>query len=84
LKLYSRVAWAHDFTNEGTSTAFFQSLPGSSFLVNTTKPALDGALVTVGIDYKLAGGWSLTAKFDGEYSKTTAIFAGSAALRYQW
>jgi hypothetical protein len=33
---------------------------------------------------KLAGGWSLTAKFDGEYSKTTAIFAGSAALRNQW
>jgi len=31
-----------------------------------------------------APGWSLVAKFDGEYSKTTAIFAGTGAIKYQW
>jgi uncharacterized protein with beta-barrel porin domain len=84
VKIYGRIAWAHDFTNDGISTAFFQSLPGSAFLVNTARPANDGALVTAGFDYKLQGGWFVTAKFDGEFSSTTAIFGGSAALRYQW
>jgi outer membrane autotransporter protein len=84
IKLYSRLAWAHDFDNEGISTTFFQSLPGSSFLVNSVKPARDGALTTVGFEYRLADGWSLLGKFDGEFSATTAIFAGSGTIRYLW
>jgi uncharacterized protein with beta-barrel porin domain len=84
LELYGRVAWAHDFDNEGTSTALFQSLPGSSFVVNSAKPARDGGLVTAGIEYHLADGWSLIGKFDGEFSPTTAIFAGTATLRKVW
>jgi hypothetical protein len=37
LKLFSRAAFAHDFENEGEAVASFQ-LPGSAFLINTTKP----------------------------------------------
>jgi uncharacterized protein with beta-barrel porin domain len=84
LTLYSRVAWAHDFDNEGAATAFFQSLPGSSFIVNSAKPARDGALVTAGFEYKLQDGWSVLGKFDGEFSPTTAIFAGTGTLRKVW
>jgi uncharacterized protein with beta-barrel porin domain len=84
VKLYSRVAWSHDFDNEGTSIAFFQSLPGTSFIVNSAKPARDGALVTAGFEYKLADGWSLLGKFDGEFSSTTAIFAGTGTIRKVW
>jgi outer membrane autotransporter protein len=84
LKLYGRLAWAHDFDNEGAATAFFQSLPGSNFLVNSSKPARDGALTTVGFEYKLADGWSVLAKFDGEFSPTTAIFAGTGTIRKVW
>jgi uncharacterized protein with beta-barrel porin domain len=84
LKLYGRAAWAHDFDNEGQSTAFFQSLSGSSFLVNSAKPAHGGALVTAGFEYKLADGWSVLCKFDGEFSSTTAIFAGTGTLRKVW
>jgi autotransporter-associated beta strand protein len=84
LKLYGRVAWAHDFDNEGSSTAFFQSLSGASFLVNSVKPARDGALVTAGLEYKPADGWSLLGKFEGEYSRTTAIFAGSGTIKKVW
>jgi outer membrane autotransporter protein len=84
LKLYGRAAWAHDFDNDGTSTALFQSLPGSSFVVNSAKPARDGGLVTTGIEYHLADGWSLIGRFDGEFSSTTAIFSGTATLRKVW
>jgi uncharacterized protein with beta-barrel porin domain len=84
LTLYGRAAWAHDFDNEGAATAVFQSLPGTSFTINSAKPAHDGALVTVGFQYKLQDGWSVLAKFDGEFSSTTAIFAGTATLRYLW
>jgi uncharacterized protein with beta-barrel porin domain len=84
IKLYSRLAWAHDFDNEGASFAFFQSLPGSNFLVNSSKPARDGALTTIGFEYKLADGWSVLGKFDGEFSSTTAIFAGTGTLRKVW
>jgi uncharacterized protein with beta-barrel porin domain len=84
LTVYSRLAWAHDFDNEGISTAFFQSLPGSTFLINSSKPAHDGALVTAGFECNLADGWSVLAKFDGEFSSTTAIFAGTGTIRKVW
>jgi uncharacterized protein with beta-barrel porin domain len=84
LKLYGRAAWAHDFDNEGQSTAFFQSLTGTSFLVNSVKPANDSALVTAGFEYRLVDGWSVLGKFDGEFSSTTAIFAGTGTLRKVW
>jgi outer membrane autotransporter protein len=84
VKLYGRLAWSHDFDNEGLSTAFFPSLSGSTFLINSTKPARDGALTTVGFEYKLADGWSVLGKFDGEFSSTTAIFAGTGTIRKVW
>jgi uncharacterized protein with beta-barrel porin domain len=84
VKLYGRLAWAHDFDNEGNSTAFFQSLPGANFLINSAKPAPNGALVTAGFEYKLADGWSVLGKFDGEFSSTTAIFSGTGAIRKVW
>jgi Autotransporter beta-domain len=80
LKLYVRAAWAHDFDNEGIATAFFQSLPGTTFQINSAKPARDGALTAVGFEYKLRDGWSVLGKFDGEFSQTTAIFAGTGTL----
>jgi uncharacterized protein with beta-barrel porin domain len=84
LTLYSRIAWAHDFDDEGAATAFFQSLPGNSFIINSAKPAHDSALVTAGFEYKLVDGWSIIGKFDGEFSATTAIFAGTGTLRKVW
>ena len=84
LTLYSRAAWAHDFDNRARASAIFQTLPGSNFIVNGATPARDGALVTAGAEYKLANGWSLVAKFDGEFSNTTSIYSGSGTIRKTW
>jgi uncharacterized protein with beta-barrel porin domain len=59
-------------------------LSGTTFLINSTKPARDGALTTVGFEYKLADGWSVLGKFDGEFSSTTAIVAVTGTIRKVW
>lgn len=84
LKLFSRAAFAHDFENEGEAVASFQQLPGSAFLINTTKPAVNGALVTAGLEGMLMDGWSVLGKFNGEFSSTTSIYAGTGTLRKNW
>ncbi len=84
LTVYLRAAWAHDFNMTTSATAVFQSLPGSTFIVQAAKPARDGALLTAGAQYKMTNGWSLSAKFDGEFSSTTAVYAGNAMIRKEW
>ena len=84
LTLYTKLAWAHDFGDTPSASAIFQSLPGSSFVVNGAAPARDGGLVTTGARYDLVNGWSFTAKFDGEFSQTTSIYSGTAMVRKMW
>jgi outer membrane autotransporter protein len=85
VKFYGRAAFAHDFENEGSATAFFQSLPGSgSFIVDSAKPDDNSALVTAGLEYKLGDGWSVLAKFDGEFSGNSTIVGGTGVLRKVW
>jgi len=85
LLVFSRAAWAHDFNNNyANATALFQSLPGSSFVVNGATPAADSALVTAGAEYKLTNGWSIFGKFVGQFSSNTSLYAGTATLRYAW
>jgi outer membrane autotransporter protein len=84
LTLYGRAAWAHDFGNAPSASAIFQALPGSNFIVNGAVPSRDGALVTGAAQYSLASGWSFLAKFDGEFSSTTSIYAGSGMVKKTW
>jgi outer membrane autotransporter protein len=84
LTLRSRAAWAHDFNNEGRVSATFQTLPGSNFTVNGAAPAKDGALVTAAAEYRANQRWSMLAKFDGEFSRTTNIYGGTGTVRYAW
>jgi len=62
----------------------FQALPGSNFIVNGAAPARDRALVTAGARYELRNGWSFLAKFDGEFSSSTAIYSGTGMVRKTW
>ena len=84
LTLYSRAAWVHDFGDSTRASANFQTLPDSNFIVNGATPAADGAIVTAGAEYKLTSGWSVVAKFDGEFSSTTSIYSGSGTIRKTW
>jgi uncharacterized protein with beta-barrel porin domain len=84
LTLRGRAAWAHDFNNDRTITAAFQSLPGASFVVNGAAQAPNLALVTGSAEMKWRSGFSLAATFEGEFSDVTRSYAGKGVARYSW
>src|SRR5262249_50112295 len=68
LTLRGRLAWAHDWVNDPSLAAVFQTLPGASFIVNGAVPAKDAALVSAGAELRLVNGVTLLGKFDGEFA----------------
>jgi autotransporter-associated beta strand protein len=84
LTLRGRFAWAHDFDPDRSIAATFQSLPGSSFIVNGAAQAADAALTTASIEMKWRNGWSTAASFEGEFSDVTRSYAGKGIVRYVW
>ena len=84
LILRARFAWAHDWVSNPALDAVFQSLPGSSFVVNGATPPKDSALASAGAQYFLSPAWSFTAKFDGEFAASSQTYGGTGTLRYTW
>ncbi|HXW39964.1 MAG TPA: autotransporter domain-containing protein [Xanthobacteraceae bacterium] len=84
VQIYGRAAWTHDFSDTNTATPLFQALPGASFLVTTAKPDPDGALLSAGAKYSFGNGWSVMAKFDGDFTGNSSIYSGSGTLAYIW
>jgi uncharacterized protein with beta-barrel porin domain len=84
LILRGRLAWAHDFVTNPSLGAAFQTLPGSSFIVNGAPIPHDSALVSAGAEMFLSANWRLLAKFDGEFARGSQTYAGSGTVRYSW
>jgi autotransporter-associated beta strand protein len=86
LTLRARVAWAHDWVSDPALTAAFQMLPGAdtSFIVNGATPAKNSALVSEGVELRLANGVVLLGKFDGEFASHSTTYAGTGTVRYTW
>ena len=84
LTLRARLAWAHDWVSDPTLSPVFQTLPGSSFIVNGATPAKDSALVSAGAELRLANGVTLLAKFDGEFAERVQTYAGTGKVRFAW
>jgi outer membrane autotransporter protein len=84
LILRARAAWAHDFVNNPSLSAAFETLPGGSFTVNGAPIAHDSALTSTGGELFLTPRWTLLAKFDGEFANGSQTYAGTGTLRYSW
>jgi outer membrane autotransporter protein len=84
LSLRGRLAWAHDWVNDPSLAAVFQTLPGASFIVNGAVPAKDSTLASAGVEYRLANGLTLLGKFDGEFASRSTTYAGTGTVRYSW
>ena len=82
--LRGRAAWAHNFNTERSVGVVFQTLPGSTFVVNGAAQAHDSVLVGAGAEAKWLNGFSVAATFEGEFSNVTESYAGKGTLRYQW
>ena len=72
LILRGRLAWAHDWISNPALAAAFQTLPGTSFIVNGAAPPKDNALATASAELRMTANWSLLGKFDGEYGQRRA------------
>jgi uncharacterized protein with beta-barrel porin domain len=82
--LFARLAWAHDWRSDASVTAGFQTLAGTSFVVNGAAPPKNLALVTAGATVGIARNVSFTAKFDGEFASGFQSFAGTGTLKYMF
>jgi outer membrane autotransporter protein len=80
----TRVAWAHNFNTDRNINAFFLTLPSTSFTVGGAAPAVNTALVSGAAELRLASGWSIGAKFDGELGRGTTSYAGTGTVRVAW
>ena len=84
LILRARLAWAHDWVDDPALNAVFQALPGASFVVNGAPIPTDSALASVGAELYMTTRWSVLAKFDGEFAKSSQTYAFTGTLRYTW
>jgi autotransporter-associated beta strand protein len=85
LSLFGRAAWAHDWQNTPQASATFLGVsPIAGFIVNGAKPVADLGVVTAGTELRMAGGWAVMGKFDGEFGSGTQTYAGTARVRYVW
>jgi uncharacterized protein with beta-barrel porin domain len=82
--LRARLAWAHDWITNPALDAAFEMLPGSNFVVGGAQPPKNSALASAGAELRIAQGWSVLAKFDGEFASAAQTYAGSATLRHTW
>ncbi|KJC34234.1 autotransporter [Bradyrhizobium sp. LTSP849] len=84
LTLRGRAAWAHDYDPNRAVTAMFQTLPGTSFVVNGAKVDADSALVGASAEMKWLSGFSIAGTFDGEFSGNVTSYSGKGVFKYSW
>jgi uncharacterized protein with beta-barrel porin domain len=84
LSLLGRAAWAHDNWSSPNITAGFQALPGSRFVVTGAAPATDLLLASAGAEVGFRNGYSLGARFDGEFAENSQRYSGRGWVRYTW
>src|SRR5262249_2418395 len=83
--VFGRAAWAHDWQSAPQASATFLGLaPVASFVVGGAQPPPDLAVVTAGTEIRMASGWALMGKFDGEFGNGTQSYVGTGRVRYAW
>jgi outer membrane autotransporter protein len=78
--LSARLAWAHEYQTTGTASAWFQSLPGSSFTVSGAPLPSDVGLARMTSTLQLDPAWSLRLQADAEFGNNYGALAGTARI----
>ncbi len=79
-KLMARLAWAHEYQTTGSVSAWFQSLPGSTFAVSGASMPSDMGIARVMANFELDRAWSFRLQADAEFADRYGAFAGTARL----
>jgi uncharacterized protein with beta-barrel porin domain len=84
LQLRGRMAWLNEMRSPALINAAFPALPGSNFTVTGASGDPNALLISYGAELRVAGGWSVGAKFDGELAAHSQTYAGTGTVRYRW
>ena len=79
-RVLARLAWAHEYQTTGSMSAWFQSLPGSAFVVSGASLPRDVGIARVMADLELDGTWSVRLQADTEFGDRYGAVAGTARL----
>lgn len=79
-KLMARLAWAHEYQTTGSVSAWFQSLPGSTFAVSGASMPSDMVIARVMANFELDRAWSFRLQADAEFADRYGAFASTARL----
>lgn len=79
-----RLAWAHEFDTERTSTSALSLLPGATFTVNGAPPAADALVLGIGFDLDINKAVRLFAQFDGDFAANARSYGGTGGVRLFW
>jgi hypothetical protein len=80
----SSTAGSATIANNGILEFFDISTAGSARLINGATPVPNAALASAGAELRFLNGWSLGARFDGEFADRAQTYAGTGTLRYTW
>lgn len=81
LTAFMRVSWARYFQRDAEMTAGLVALPGTSFVIQGTRPDVDAALLAAGLDAALSERVTLGARLESELSANTRRLGGVAQVR---
>lgn len=84
VRLRTRAAWVHDFSEVPYVEAGFQALPGSKFRVSGAAQPRDSLLLSAGAEVGLTNGITLSGLFDTQVARGSRSYSGRAQLRYTW
>ena len=79
-RIVARLAWAHEYKTTGSAAAWFQSLPGSGFVVSGAPLPSDMGIVRVLSSFELDRTWSLRVQADAEFADRYASIGGTVRL----
>ncbi len=84
LSAQGTIGWSHQLGYSPVSTVSFQSLSGSSFLLNGIKPANDTAVLGLNLQAQKATGLSFGVRLDSQVGSGTTILQGTGNVAYRW
>jgi uncharacterized protein with beta-barrel porin domain len=84
LTAYTSLAWAHQLSTPNSAQAYFLALPGATFTVAGAEANANAVLMSVGTEFRLDSGLSLSSGLDAGWSGNALSYSGNARLAYRW
>jgi len=78
------LGWAHSFNPRREVTAGFVALPGSQFVTRSAAAPSDTALVSVGVEHRMAKKTTVSATASGEFGRGLTAGTVKASLKLGW